>query len=231
MGRRKEANEEAIDLLRKAIAIDPTYSRAHALLAWCHVSNAAYLSIRDSERELSDALASVDAAGSIGDDPTALTAAGAAVSMCSDQNRAKTFIERALSLDPNNAWAWARYGWIAMYQDQEPQATERFQRAINLSPRDPLSFNMKLGMATSLAKAGSYAEAIAMAREVLASHPDVILAYRYLAAWVAMQDDMETARWAAQKLLAAQPDFTIRQYIALPFFTIWVRGAIGLQRH
>ncbi|MEQ1956615.1 hypothetical protein [Mesorhizobium sp. CN2-181] len=80
-----------------------------------------------------------------------------------------------------------------------------------------MSFNMKLGMATSLAKAESFLEAIAIAREVLACHPDVILAYRYLAAWAAIQGDMETARWAATKLLAAQSDFTIRHYRALSF--------------
>lgn len=73
-------------------------------------------------------------------------------------------------------------------------------------------------MATSLAKAGSYSEAITIAREVVASHPDAVVAYRYLAAWASMNDDLETARWAANKLLAAQPDFTIQQYLALPFF-------------
>jgi hypothetical protein len=29
---------------------------------------------------------------------------------------------------------------------------------------------------------------------------------------------METARWAACKLLAANPDFTIRRYLAIPGF-------------
>jgi GH25 family lysozyme M1 (1,4-beta-N-acetylmuramidase) len=33
-----------------------------------------------------------------------------------------------------------------------------------------------------------------------------------------MSGDLETARWAAQKLLAAQPGFTIAQYRSLPFF-------------
>ncbi len=33
-----------------------------------------------------------------------------------------------------------------------------------------------------------------------------------------MSGDLETARWAGDKLLALQPDFTINQYISLPFF-------------
>lgn len=164
------------------------------------------------------ALAAVEAAGSIDDDPTALTAAGAAMSMCSDQERATTFIEKALALDPNNAWAWARFGWIAIYKDENILAPERFQRAMTLSPMDPLTFNMKLGLATSLAKAGCLSQAITIAREVIAGHPDIVMSYRYLAAWSAMSGDLKTSRWAAQKLLAVQPGFTIEQYRSLPFF-------------
>jgi hypothetical protein len=33
-----------------------------------------------------------------------------------------------------------------------------------------------------------------------------------------MSGDLETARWAAQKLLAAQPGFTINRYRSLPIF-------------
>ncbi|WFP74625.1 BTAD domain-containing putative transcriptional regulator [Mesorhizobium sp. WSM4906] len=217
-GRRKDTNDQAIELLKKAIAVDPAYGRAHALLAWCHASNAAYLWAEHPESELERARAAVEAAGSIGDDPTALAAAGSALSMCGDQERAATFIEKALKLDPNNAWAWARHGWIAIYKDDAAHAPERFQRAMMLSPMDPFAFNMRLGMATAMAKTGSLTQAVAIAREVIAAHPDIIMSYRYLTAWAAMSGDMETARWAAQKLLAAQPGFTIERYRSLPIF-------------
>lgn len=217
-GRRKDTNNQAIELLQKAIAIDPAYGRAHALLAWCHASKAAYLWTDQPERELEKARTAVEAAGSIGDDPTALTAAGSAMSMCGDQERATTFIEKALKLDPNNAWAWARHGWIAIYKGEAARAPERFQQAMTLSPMDPLTFNMRLGMATAMAATGSLSQAVAIAREVIATHPDIIMSYRYLAAWSAMDGDLETARWAARKLLAAQPGFTIEQYRSLPFF-------------
>ncbi|KUM27772.1 hypothetical protein AU467_15405 [Mesorhizobium loti] len=217
-GRRKDTNDQAIELLTKAIAIDPVYGRAHALLAWCHASNAAYLWAEQPERELEKALAAVEAAGSIGDDPTALTAAGSALSMAGEQERAATFVEKALALDPNNAWAWARHGWIAIYRGEPARASERFQRAMTLSPMDPFAFNMRLGMGTALAKIGSLAKAVAIAREVIAAHPDIIMSYRYLAAWSAMSGDLETARWAAQRLLTAQPGFTIERYRSLPIF-------------
>jgi len=217
-GRRKDTNNQAIELLQQAIAVDPGYGRAHALLAWCYASNASYLWTEQPERELEKARAAVEAVGSISDDPTALTAAGAAMSICGDQKRATTFIEKALALDPNNAWACARLGWLAIYQDEARQAREHFQRGMALSPRDPFVFNMRLGMAFSLAMEGSLSEAIAIAHEVVNTYPDVTWCYRHLAAWSAMSGDLETARWAAQKLLAAEPGFTIDRYRALPWF-------------
>jgi tetratricopeptide (TPR) repeat protein len=217
-GRRRDANSQAIELLREAIAIDPAYGRAHALLAWCHAANAVYIWTDNTSGDLEKALQSVEAAGSISDDPTALAAAGAAMSICGDQGRATAFIERALALDPNNAWAWARFGWIAIYKGEAVRAKERFQQAMTLSPMDPLAFNMRIGMAASIAMAGSPSQAMEIARELINGNPDVSILYRYLSAWAGMSGDVETAGWAAQRLLAAQPDFTIEQYRSLPMF-------------
>ncbi|MGF6255350.1 adenylate/guanylate cyclase domain-containing protein [Ensifer sp. LBL] len=217
-GRRKETNNQAIELLRQAILVDPGYGRAHALLAWCHASSASYLWTDQPERELDLARAAIEGAGAISDDPTALTAAGATMSICGDQERAATFIEKALALDPNNAWAWARLGWLALFTDDPARATEHFRRGMTLSPRDPLAFNMRLGMAFSMAMQGALPQAIAIAHDVVNTYPDVTWSYRHLAAWSALAGDMETARWAAQKLLAAEAGFTIERYRALPWF-------------
>jgi Flp pilus assembly protein TadD len=105
---------------------------------WCPVP--------DNELEL--AARAVDAAsGSIDDDPTALTAAGTALSLCGDQERATSLIQKALALDPNNTWAGWRFGWVAIYRNEIAQAKERFEPAMTLSPRDPFAFNMKMGIA------------------------------------------------------------------------------------
>lgn len=59
---------------------------------------------------------------------------------------------------------------------------------------DPLAFNMKIGMAASMAMAGSLSQAIEIARDLINSHPEVILWYRFLAAWSGMNGDLETMR-------------------------------------
>jgi tetratricopeptide (TPR) repeat protein len=167
-GHNAEANQQAITMLEEAMAIEPTYGRAHALLAWCHAMKAVYVWSGAPERELEFALTEADtAAGAIDDDPTALSAAGAAISLCGDQQRATALIEAALALDPNNAWAWARFGWIAIYRGEPDRAKERFKRAMTLSPLDPLAFNMSMGTAIATAMGGALPEAIAMVREVI----------------------------------------------------------------
>jgi hypothetical protein len=89
---------------------------------------------------------------------------------------------------------------------------------MTLSPADPFAFNMSMGFAWSLAMAASLSEAIAITREVINKHPEVTWSYRMLASWSAMGGDLKTARCAAQRLLAAEPRFTIEWYRARPLF-------------
>jgi hypothetical protein len=65
---------------------------------------------------------------------------------------------------------------------------------------------------------GHPVEAVTIAKDVTKKYPDVTWAHRLLASWAAMAGDLETARSAARKLLAANPDFTIRSYLAIPGF-------------
>jgi TolB-like protein len=218
-GQNAAAINEAIPILEGALRIDPRYGRSHALLAWCHALKATYLWTTEPERETEAARRAVDAtAGLIDDDPTALTAAGAATGFCGDQEGASALLEQALALDPNNAWAWARWGWTGIYRAQPDRALERFEKAMKLSPLDPFAFNTRMGMASALACSGRPKEAVAIARDVTRKHSEVTWAHRLLASWAAMAGDLETARAAAGKLLAANPDFTIRHYLAIPGF-------------
>jgi TolB-like protein len=218
-GQNAAAINEAIPILEDALRVDPQYGRAHALVAWCHALNATYLWTTEPERDVATARHAVDAAtGLIDDDPTALTAAGAATSFCGDQEGGSALIERALALDPNNAWAWARWGWIGIYRANPLAALERFEKAMKLSPLDPFAFNTRMGMASALASSGRPQDAVTIAKDVTKKHPDVTWAHRQLASYAAMAGDIETARSAARKLLAADPDFTIRRYLAIPAF-------------
>lgn len=218
-GQNAAAIDEAIPMLMSALRIDPVYGRAHALLAWCHALRVTYLWVTEIESEVGNAQRAIDAAASlIDDDPTAMTAAGAAIGFCGDQEGASALIERALALDPNNAWGWARWGWVGIYRGQPDRAHGRFEKAMKLSPLDPFAFNTRMGMASALVRLGNLDEAVAIAKDVTKTHSDVTWAHRLLASWAAMAGDLPTARRAARKLMAANPEFTIRRYLAVPTF-------------
>jgi TolB-like protein/Flp pilus assembly protein TadD len=204
-------NAQAIAILGNAIATCADYGRAHALLAWCHSQDQVYLWSADPEASRVSASRAVDAAAPlIGDDPTALAAVGAALSQSLDDlPRAASYVDSALTLDPNNAWAWSRSGWIAIYQDEPDQARERFERSLALSPLDPLAFNQRIGIAMTFGYKGEYAHAAKLLQEVLNKHPHVTWAYRQLAFVSAMAGDVPTARDAVRKLRTAHPNATI----------------------
>ena len=204
-------NAQAIALLKSAIATCSDYGRAHALLAWCHSQDVVYLWSADPEASCVSAGRAVDtAAPLIGDDPTALAAVGAALSQSLDDlPRAAAYVDSALTLDPNNAWAWSRSAWIAIYQDEPDRARERFERSLALSPLDPLAFNQRLGIAMTFGYKGEYAQSAKLSQEVLNKHPNITWAYRQLAFVSATAGDLPTARDAIKKLRAAHPNATI----------------------
>jgi len=204
-------NAEAIDLLNQAIAIDPLYGRAHALLAWAHSQNVVYLWSLDAERERRLARQAVMAAERlIDDDPLAMTALGAALGQSlGEGERARSYVETALSLDPNSAWAWARLGWILVIDEQLERAKYCFERALRLSPVDPLAFNFKLGVATCWGHLERYELAIPIFQEILARYPEIAWAHRMLAAFAALAGDIDMAHRSLDALLKAQPKASI----------------------
>jgi TolB-like protein/Tfp pilus assembly protein PilF len=204
-------NREAIAFLNQAIAVDKHYGRAYALLAWCHSQNVVYLWSADAEAERRLIRKAIDiAAPIIGDDPLAMTALGAAMSQSlGEHDRARAYVDAALALDPNSAWAWARFGWIILQLEEFEAAKQCFEKALRLSPLDPLAFNFKFGVASCLGHMNQYRQASEMLREILNRYPEVMWGHRMLAAFAALAGEMETARASVQAMLKAQPRVSI----------------------
>jgi adenylate cyclase len=217
---RPEDGEQAVALLDQAVAIDATYARAVALAAWARAQQVAFGWAADPEATRRDGMRLAEqAVATASDDPTALTALGSAVMMLSgDLDRAQAFVDRALSLDPNNAWAWARRGFLMIYRGDHQAATESFERAIALSPLDPFSYNSYAGLAVAAFAAGDADKAVEWMRRVLSERVGMAWAERDLAAFLAAAGRLDEAKAAVRRLLAAHPKTTLRQVTeALPF--------------
>ena len=208
---RMHENPEAIALLDQSLKLDPDYGLAAALCAWAHAQQIVYNWTDDVEGERRKGLALIEtAARHIGDDATGLTALATAVMLLEgNAQRALGFVERAVLVDPNHAWAWMRRGFGLVYTGRPEEALQAFARAERLSPLDPFTFNIHIGIGLAHFSAGRYAEAIRYPQMVLDERPGLTWPYRDLAAFRAQLGDVEGARDALAKFVYLRPPITL----------------------
>jgi adenylate cyclase len=208
---RREDNAVAIALLDRAMALDPGYTRAVAVAAWARAQHVVYTWTPDLTAERAIGAGLIEkAAISIQDDPIALSALATAVMLLNaDLEQAEHFIDRALSLDPNLAWAWTRRGFLNVYRGKPEEGIACFEKAIKLSPLDPLSFNSYVGLGLGNFSAGRPADAVRWTERAMREKAGMTWAYRDLAAFHAEAGEIDKARDAAGKLLAARPGLTL----------------------
>lgn len=201
------ANREAIALLQQALALEPNYGLAAALVGWAHGQQIAYNWTDDIPGERAEAQKAIDRASetAIGN-PTAMAALASAIMQTGgDVARARDLAERALVLDPNHAWAWLRKAFGLVYLGQPDEAIEAFQASLRLSPMDPFAFNMLLGTALAHFAAGRSQEAVDFASRALAERPNLNWPFRDLASYYAALGDLTAATAALEKFRAARP--------------------------
>jgi len=207
---RYDDNLEAIRLLDEARRLEPGYARAAALAAWARGQHIVYNWAGDAETVRAEAALLIeDASRHITDDPMALTALATACSLVlGDLSRAQFFTDRALSLDPNQAWAWTRLGFIRVYRGEPASAIEAFERARRLSPLDPFSFNSFIGMGLANFALGRYAEAVDLTRRAMHEKAGMTWAWRDLATFLAHAGRIAEARDALRVFTNSRPGLT-----------------------
>jgi adenylate cyclase len=210
---RADSNAEAIRLLDEACRIDPAYGRASAFAAWARAQQVVYNWAADiaAMRDQGDRLI-VLAADTVNDDPTALCALSTATMLLfGDLDRAQSFVDRALLLDPNLAWGWARRGFLNVYRGEADAGTACFERAIRLSPLDPFSFNCTIGLGLARFAAGQPAEAVEWTRRAMREKVGLTWAYRDLATFLAAAGRIDEAREAATRFRETHVHATVSE--------------------
>jgi adenylate cyclase len=174
-----------------------------------------------------------EASEKVGDDPTALTALATATTLLlGDLDRASHFVERALTLDPNNAWAWSRRGFMEAYSGHGEAAIAAFEHALRLSPLDPFSFNSHNGIGFANFVLGRYDRAIEWTQRGMRERAGMTWAHRDLAAYYALAGRIDEARRSIAELVKTRPGLTIAKVMeALRFVepAVLARYAEGLR--
>jgi len=209
----KDESVKALELLERALAIDPEYPLALSLAGWCHAQQSVYNWADDIAASQAMARSLAERAAEMsGDDPVILAVLGAVHTFVRNHGTARVLLERAVTLDPNAAWAWSRLGWIENYADQPQKAIGDFERALRLSPIDPMNFNNYVGIGSAHEVAQEYHEAAAFYRRALEERPNASWIYRNLASVLSGAGRVEEAKQAFAKLMRCYPDLTIAKF-------------------
>jgi adenylate cyclase len=209
----KDESAKALELLEQALAIDPDYPLALSLAGWCHAQRSVYNWADDIAVSQAMARSLAERAAEMsGDDSVILAVLGAVHTFVRNYGTARVLLERAVALDPNAAWAWSRLGWLEAYSDQPRKAIGNFERALRLSPIDPMNFNNYVGIASAHEVAQEYDQAAAFYRRALEERPNAGWIYRNLVSSLSAAGRVEEAKQAFAELMRYYPDLTIAKY-------------------
>jgi adenylate cyclase len=138
----RQENEEARSLLERAIAIEPTYAKAPAILSWAVWWAYFNYWLPDGQEGLAEAQRHAEQALAL--DPSEAWARmmlGLCLSADGQHERALPELEAALRVNPSFALAHTIYGWALARAGRFDDAVVETQTALRLSPADTfLSF-------------------------------------------------------------------------------------------
>jgi len=207
---------KAGEYLAKAIALEPDYAAPYAWYAYWHV----FLVGQDWA---DDPQASIETAGQIAEraivldpfDARALAIAGHVRACLQRRPReASALHERALSLNPNLAMAWALSAVTRAYLGDVDEAERRNNRYKRLSPLDPHAFLFDGFFILIHLLKRDHEAAVAMGRAVSEMNPTFSENFKpYLAALGHLGRAQEAAL-VRRRLLTLEPGFSVERFLA-----------------
>jgi TolB-like protein len=143
--------------------------------------------------------------------------------------------ERALELDRNVATAHAALGQAKTLIGHAEETETHVQEALQLSPRDRLTFLWFTYIAAAKSQLGAEEEAVAWYRRSIEANRNFSIAYFFLAANLARLGRKDEARASIETGLLLNPGFSIRRFQAgmpsdHPAFVAWFQRTLEALR-
>jgi adenylate cyclase len=193
-----------------AITRDPVSSRPHAWLAKWHVMRVAVGASEDPLQDGAAATACAERALACDPDDALALAVDAHVSAWSrhDLAVAEQRLAQALAANPNEPLAWLWSAITHAWRGRGEQAVECADRALSLSPLDPMIyyFNSLAGMANLIGE--RYERAIELSNRSLLENRLHTPTLRTLAAALVLSGRLEEGREAMGRLRGLEPGLT-----------------------
>jgi TolB-like protein/Tfp pilus assembly protein PilF len=204
----------AVPLLENALALQPDYAEAHAMLAWSH--QILFRQERNTETNRNAAIRHARAAMAHGqDNVTALTMAAYVIAMVEhDRPVAFEAFERALSIGPSSAITLF-FGSVAFaWAGEAERAIEWGERALRFSPFDFLNIFSFGAIAIGLFQKGEYERAAKYASRAIQSNPSFSLLHFLQVGPLFKLGRIDEAKASAARGLELQRSFSIARTIA-----------------
>jgi len=203
----QEANAQARQLFEQAIALDPQYSAAYALLGLTHWLEWMYQWSQNPqtlEQAFDLAQKAVDLDDSL---PLAHMLLGRACLAKKQLERALAETERAIALDPNDADGHAHLAALLNFAGRPKEAIGSLEKAMRLNPHYPYWYLYHLGVAYTFTR--RIEEATAAFKRVLAHNPNFLPAHTFLAAIYSALGREQEAQAEAAAVLRISPNFSL----------------------
>jgi TolB-like protein/class 3 adenylate cyclase/Flp pilus assembly protein TadD len=206
-----EGFAEAVLLARQALANDPSYTSAAAMVGWCRAAQRGQGWGALSDEDIGEAcrLARQALEAERDDAETICQAAWTLFYFAGEAELAAAALDRALALNPNAAHAWTHRGGIHALRHQPEAAIEAIERARRLSPFDPYTFFCALNTAIAHLAARRFEQAIEWAARALHDQPRMVVAMRVKVVALAHLGRFHEARAELGRMLAIDAKLTI----------------------
>ena len=209
-----EGAATALTFLESALAKEPAYAQAHGFAAWAHEILFARGGGREENRL--GAVRHAHAAIAHGrDDAIALSLGGFALgAVAHDRAAARQAFEAALALSPSCALTYIFGSVVMVLAGDADRGIEWGERALRLSPFDPISYGPLLSITLGRFQRGEYEAAAEAAHKTFQANPYWSTAHVLLAATHAQLGRLDAAKSAAARVLELQPGYTISGFRA-----------------
>jgi len=202
-----EKNAFARQMAKEAIALDPEYASAYALLGKTHAIDVLLGSSTSPKDSMRQAMALLQKAIALDESSAdAHSRLGSLYTMVGQLDKAIAEGERAVTLDPNYADAYNRLGLFLRFADRPEEAIPVIKKAMRLNPFPPGIYYSNLGMAYLFT--GKCEEAIAECEKALQLETDNLYTHITTTVAYSLCGREEEARATAAGVLRINPKFS-----------------------
>jgi TolB-like protein/class 3 adenylate cyclase len=208
----RDGNAEARRLLQRAVALDPDFAEAIALLSITHSWDVAYGWSEAPEHSLAAALESAHRAVELDPrNPTAHAALGAAYLLKGDLRAGLDSTQRAVDLNPSMPGAWIWLAWAQLLSGDPDGCIASNKNAQRLDPQGETASIAWDGMAMAYWEKGRYGDSLDAAHRLIAARPDYWWGPLYLALNAVSLGHNDEARAAIAEARRLNPGLSIAQ--------------------